>query len=158
MPETKPKPAGPVETGFLKVEATPGILYRLDDGPWSLPSSAPLPLPVGPHRVTTVDTTQTVAIAAGVTSPLTLTATRGEQALEGEQHEVGGRNQQADGVFVHNLVAEYIVRLVLATRNPSEFNMPDLARAVVGARGWGFSLVTPVTISGLGRARDSSTV
>jgi len=36
----------------------------------------------------------------------------------------------ASHVFVHNLVAEYIVRLVLATRNPSEFNMPDLARVI----------------------------
>ena len=29
----------------------------------------------------------------------------------------------ADDVFVHNLVAEYIVRLVLATRTPAEFNL-----------------------------------
>lgn len=32
----------------------------------------------------------------------------------------------ASEVFVHNLVAEYIVRLVLATRTPAEFGMPDL--------------------------------
>lgn len=32
----------------------------------------------------------------------------------------------ASGIFVHNLVAEYIVRLVLASRTPSEFDMPDL--------------------------------
>ena len=32
--------------------------------------------------------------------------------------------RQADDVFVHNLVAEYIVRLVLATRTPAEFNLP----------------------------------
>ncbi len=32
----------------------------------------------------------------------------------------------ASNVFVHNLVAEYIVRLVLATREPSDFGMPDL--------------------------------
>ena len=32
----------------------------------------------------------------------------------------------ASQVFVHNLVSEYIVRLVLATRTPSEFGMPDL--------------------------------
>lgn len=37
---------------------------------------------------------------------------------------------KASNVFVHNLVAEYIVRLVLATRNPSEFNMPDLTRVI----------------------------
>ena len=36
----------------------------------------------------------------------------------------------ASHVFVHNLVAEYIVRLVLATRNPAEFNMPDLTRVI----------------------------
>ena len=34
--------------------------------------------------------------------------------------------RQAEDVFVHNLVAEYIVRLVLATRTPAEFNLPDL--------------------------------
>lgn len=32
----------------------------------------------------------------------------------------------ASGVFVHNLVSEYIVRLVLASRTPAEFGMPDL--------------------------------
>lgn len=32
----------------------------------------------------------------------------------------------AANIFVHNLVAEYIVRLVLATRAPGEFGMPDL--------------------------------
>ncbi len=31
-----------------------------------------------------------------------------------------------DRVFVHNLVAEYIVRLVLATRSPVEFGLPEL--------------------------------
>ena len=33
---------------------------------------------------------------------------------------------QASNIFVHNLVAEYIVRLVLATRTPEEFGLPDL--------------------------------
>ena len=37
---------------------------------------------------------------------------------------------QASEVFVHNLVAEYIVRLVLATRTPAEFNLPDLASVI----------------------------
>ncbi|MFT3970138.1 MAG: MoxR family ATPase [Micropruina sp.] len=37
---------------------------------------------------------------------------------------------QASNVFVHNLVAEYIVRLVLATRTPGEFGMPDLAPVI----------------------------
>lgn len=36
----------------------------------------------------------------------------------------------ASEVFVHNAVAEYIVRLVLATRNPEEFGMPDLAPVI----------------------------
>lgn len=36
----------------------------------------------------------------------------------------------ASNVFVHNLVAEYIVRLVLATRNPAEFGMPDLTSVI----------------------------
>jgi MoxR-like ATPase len=37
---------------------------------------------------------------------------------------------QAQDVFVHNLVAEYIVRLVLATRTPAEFNLPDLTSVI----------------------------
>ena len=36
----------------------------------------------------------------------------------------------ASDVFVHNLVAEYVVRLVLATRNPGDFGMPDLANVI----------------------------
>lgn len=40
----------------------------------------------------------------------------------------------ASNVFVHNLVAEYIVRLVLATRTPEEFGMPDLSSVIqIGA-------------------------
>lgn len=38
--------------------------------------------------------------------------------------------EQASNVFVHNLVAEYIVRLVLATRTPDEFGMPDLVPVI----------------------------
>ncbi|MCI1747875.1 MAG: AAA family ATPase [Acidipropionibacterium sp.] len=34
--------------------------------------------------------------------------------------------EMASNVFVHNLVAEYVVRLVLATRTPADFGMPDL--------------------------------
>ncbi len=37
---------------------------------------------------------------------------------------------KADQVFVHKLVAEYVVRLVLATRTPTEFGMPDLASVI----------------------------
>ncbi|MEL4358440.1 MULTISPECIES: AAA family ATPase [unclassified Luteococcus] len=36
----------------------------------------------------------------------------------------------ASNVFVHNLVAEYIVRLVLATRTPADFGMPDLTSVI----------------------------
>jgi MoxR-like ATPase len=36
----------------------------------------------------------------------------------------------AANVFVHNLVAEYIVRLVMATRNPADFGMPDLEKII----------------------------
>jgi MoxR-like ATPase len=37
---------------------------------------------------------------------------------------------RASQVFVHNLVNEYIVRLVLATRQPVDFGMPDLASVI----------------------------
>jgi len=40
----------------------------------------------------------------------------------------------ADRIFVHNLVAEYVVRLVLATRSPVEFGLPGLDGVVeIGA-------------------------
>ncbi len=35
--------------------------------------------------------------------------------------------QHADAVFVHNALVDYAVRLVLATRDPAEFGMPDVA-------------------------------
>ena len=37
---------------------------------------------------------------------------------------------RASQIFVHNLVAEYVVRLVLATRKPADFGMPDLADVI----------------------------
>jgi MoxR-like ATPase len=40
----------------------------------------------------------------------------------------------ADAIFIHNLVAEYIVRIVLATRSAAEFHLPDLVGVIeVGA-------------------------
>lgn len=36
----------------------------------------------------------------------------------------------ASNVFVHNLVAEYIVRLVLATRTPADFGLTDLTNVI----------------------------
>ena len=40
----------------------------------------------------------------------------------------------ADHVFVHNLVAEYVVRIVLATRRPADFHLPDLVEVIeIGA-------------------------
>jgi MoxR-like ATPase len=40
----------------------------------------------------------------------------------------------ADGVFVHHAVAEYAVALVMATREPSQWRLPDLERLIaVGA-------------------------
>lgn len=38
--------------------------------------------------------------------------------------------QKTNEVFVHHLVAEYAVRLVLATRDPADFGMPDLADVI----------------------------
>ena len=37
---------------------------------------------------------------------------------------------KADEVFVHNALVDYAVRLVLATRNPGDFGMPDVARLI----------------------------
>ena len=51
-----------------------------------------------------------------------------EPVLNPEQ--IRALQKQASEVFVHNLVAEYIVRIVLASRSPAEFNMPDLASVI----------------------------
>jgi MoxR-like ATPase len=37
---------------------------------------------------------------------------------------------KADEVFVHNALVDYAVRLVLATRTPADFGMPDVARLI----------------------------
>jgi MoxR-like ATPase len=35
--------------------------------------------------------------------------------------------RQARGVFVHHAIAEYVVRLILATRDPGRFGLPEMA-------------------------------
>jgi MoxR-like ATPase len=37
---------------------------------------------------------------------------------------------KADEVFVHNALVDYAVRLVLATRSPSDYGMPDVSRLI----------------------------
>ena len=41
-----------------------------------------------------------------------------------------GLQRRADQVFVHNALVDYTVRLVLATRNPAQYGMPDVAQLV----------------------------
>jgi MoxR-like ATPase len=41
----------------------------------------------------------------------------------------------ADSVFIHNLVAEYMVRLVLATRSVAEFGLPELTGVLEAGAG-----------------------
>jgi MoxR-like ATPase len=41
-----------------------------------------------------------------------------------------GLQRKADEVFVHNALVDYAVRLVLATRTPTDFGMPDVARLI----------------------------
>ncbi len=41
-----------------------------------------------------------------------------------------GLQAKADDVFVHNALVDYAVRLVLATRNPAEYGMPDVAQLI----------------------------
>jgi MoxR-like ATPase len=51
-----------------------------------------------------------------------------------EPEQIRALQRSADHVFLHDLVAEYIVRLVLATRAPVEFQLPELARVIeIGA-------------------------
>ncbi len=37
---------------------------------------------------------------------------------------------KADGVFVHNALVDYAVRVVLATRSPAEYGMPEVAQLI----------------------------
>jgi MoxR-like ATPase len=41
-----------------------------------------------------------------------------------------GLQRKADEVFVHNALVDYAVRLVLATRSPAEYGMPDVAQLI----------------------------
>jgi MoxR-like ATPase len=41
-----------------------------------------------------------------------------------------GLQRKADEVFVHNALVDYAVRLVLATRAPAEYGMPDVAQLI----------------------------
>ncbi|MBM7789009.1 AAA family ATPase [Tenggerimyces flavus] len=62
----------------------------------------------------------------------------------------------ADRIFVHRLVADYIVRLVLATRRPVEYHVPELARVIeVGASPRAtLGLVAAARVLALLRGRD----
>jgi len=53
---------------------------------------------------------------------------RAEQVLTLE--ELVGLQEAVDGVFVHHAVAEYAVRLVMATREPARWGLPGLAPLV----------------------------
>ncbi len=44
--------------------------------------------------------------------------------------ELVGLQAKADEVFVHNALVDYAVRLVLATRAPAEYGMPDVAQLI----------------------------
>ncbi len=41
-----------------------------------------------------------------------------------------GLQAKADNVFVHNALVDYAVRLVLATRTPADYGMPDVAQLI----------------------------
>ncbi len=67
-----------------------------------------------------------------------------------------GLQAAADRIFVHRLVADYIVRLVLATRRPVEYHVPELARVIeVGASPRAtLGLVAAARVLALLRGRD----
>jgi MoxR-like ATPase len=44
-----------------------------------------------------------------------------------DPHRLTALQDQAGRIFVHHAIAEYVVRLVLATRQPARFGVPDLA-------------------------------
>jgi len=44
--------------------------------------------------------------------------------------DLTGLQAKADAVFVHNALVDYAVRLVLATRTPADYGMPDVAQLI----------------------------
>jgi MoxR-like ATPase len=67
-----------------------------------------------------------------------------------------GLQRAADDVFVHEAVSEYAVRLVMATRQPTEWNLDELVPLVVhGASPRGsLGLVAAARALALVRGRD----
>lgn len=47
-----------------------------------------------------------------------------------DMETVVGLRQAAESVYVHPLVADYVVRLVLATREPAQYGVPDLVPVI----------------------------
>jgi MoxR-like ATPase len=63
---------------------------------------------------------------------MSVRAPRAEQVLQLE--DLVALQEVADGVFVHHAIAEYAVALVMATRDPASWRLPELAGLVaVGA-------------------------
>jgi MoxR-like ATPase len=63
---------------------------------------------------------------------MSVRAPRSEQVLQLD--DLVALQQTADGVFVHHAIAEYAVALVMATRDPASWRLPELAGLVaVGA-------------------------
>ncbi|MFC0005800.1 AAA family ATPase [Micromonospora siamensis] len=44
-----------------------------------------------------------------------------------DPHRLRDLQRSAEGVFVHHAIAEYVVRLILATRDPGRFGLADMA-------------------------------
>jgi len=53
-----------------------------------------------------------------------------EPAQVFEPSDLVGLQGRADEVFVHNALVDYAVRLVLATRTPGDYGMPDVAQLI----------------------------
>ena len=81
-------------------------------------------------------------------------APHAQQALTLEQ--LVGLQNAADGVFVHHAIAEYAVALVMATREPARWRLPELERHIaVGASPRGsLGLVRAARALALLRGRD----
>ncbi|HEX5532580.1 MAG TPA: MoxR family ATPase [Actinomycetales bacterium] len=73
-----------------------------------------------------------------------------------DAERVVGLQRAADEVYVHPLVADYVVRLVMATRQPAEYGLPDLDGVLaVGASPRGtLGLLAAARALALVRGRD----
>jgi hypothetical protein len=93
-PATVETPTGP--QGRLLIEAPAGTLYQIDGGPWQRAGGQPVPLPAGPHRITSLGGNKKAAILVDKTATVRIKPARPED-LARQAHEAFARGDARKG-------------------------------------------------------------